>query len=177
MEIHLERKPAETVECDALVALTFEDQPNGRFQESLSEVYSSGEVTGKIFEMTLVHHPAGFKAKRLLLAGAGKKEKFTSAELRRVSGAALRHLKSRSLRSIALMLDAKYAGAEHVEAAVEGALVGDFEPDRYKSDKKDVKLVDRFTVAVPGGGSELDAGVERGRITAEAQNSDARAGQ
>jgi leucyl aminopeptidase len=170
MEIHLERKPAEAVECDALVALTFEDHPNGRFQESLSEVYSSGEVTGKIFEMTLVHHPAGFKAKRLLLAGGGKKEKFTSAELRRVSGAALRHLKTRSLKSIALMLDAKYASAEHVEAAVEGALVGDFEPDRYKSDKKDVKLVDRFTVAVPGGGPELDAGLERGRITAEAQN-------
>ena len=170
MEIHLERKPAEALECDALVTLTFEDQPNGRFQESLSEVYSSGEVTGKIFEMTLVHRPAGFTAKRLLLAGAGKKEKFTSAELRRVCGAALRHLKSRSLKSIALLLDAKYAGAEQVEAAVEGALVGDFETDRYKSDKKDVKVVDSFTVAVPGGGAELDAGLERGRITAEAQN-------
>ena len=170
MEILLERKPAETVECDALVALTFEDQPNARFQELLSEVYGSGEVTGKIFEMTLVHHPAGFKARRLLLAGCGKKEKFTSAELRRVSGAALRHLKSRSLKSVAMLLDSKYAGAEHVEAAVEGAIVGDFETDRYKSDKKDVKLVDRFTVAVPGGGAELDAGLERGRIIAEAQN-------
>ena len=170
MEIHLERKPAEAVECDALVALTFEDQPNGRFQELLSEVYSSGEVTGKIFEMTLVHHPQGFQARRLLLAGAGKKEKFTSAELRRVSGAALRHLKSRSLKSIAMLLDAKYAGAEEVEAAVEGAIVGDFETDRYKTDKKDMKVVDRFTVAVPGGGADLDAGLERGRITAEAQN-------
>ncbi len=170
MEIHLERKPAENLECDALIALTFEDQPNGRFRDSLSEMYSSGEVAGKIFEMTLVHHPAGLKAKRLLLAGGGKKEKFTSAELRRVSGAALRHLKSRSVKSIAMLLDSKYAAAEHVEAAVEGALLGDFDPDRYKSDKKDVKVVDRFTVAVPGGGAALDAGLERGRITAEAQN-------
>lgn len=170
MEIHLERKPAEAVECDALVALTFEDEPNSRFKDSLSEVYSSGEVAGKIFEMTLVHNPAGFKAKRLLLAGAGKKEKFTSAELRHVSGAALRHLKSRSLKSIALLLDAEYGAADYVEAAVEGALVGDFEPDRYKSDRKDVKVVDHFTVAVPGGGAGLDAALERGRITAEAQN-------
>src|SRR5579872_2757403 len=160
MEIHLERKPAENLECDALIALTFEDQPNGRFRDSLSEMYSSGEVAGKIFEMTLVHHPAGLKAKRLLLAGGGKKEKFTSAELRRVSGAALRHLKSRSVKSIAMLLDSKYAAAEHVEAAVEGALLGDFDPDRYKSDKKDVKVVDRFTVAVPGGGAALDAGLE-----------------
>ncbi len=170
MEIHLERKPAESVECDALVALAFEDQTDGRFQHLLSDVYGSGEITGKTFEMTLVHNPAGFKARRLLLAGAGKKEKFTSAELRHLSGAALRHLKSRSLKSIALLLDSEYSQADHVEAAVEGALIGDFEPDRYKSDKKDVKVVDRFTVAVPGGGAGLDTALERGRITADAQN-------
>jgi leucyl aminopeptidase len=170
MEIHLQRKPAESVECDALVALAFEDQTDGRFKDLLSDVYSSGEITGKIFEMTLVHNPGGFKARRLLLAGAGKKEKFTSAELRQVSGAALRHLKSRSIKSIALLLDSEYSGTDQVEAAVEGALIGDFEPDRYKSDKKDVKVVDRFTVAVPGGGTGLDAALERGRITAEAQN-------
>ena len=149
MDIHLEQKPVESLECDALVALTFDGQANGRFKDSLREVYGSGEVTGKIFEMTLVHQPAGLKAKRLLLAGAGPREKFTSAEMRRVSGAALRHLKSRSQRSIALLLDPDFSTAENVEAAVEGALLGDYEPDRYKSDKKDVKVVDHFTVAAP----------------------------
>jgi len=88
MQIHLDEKPAESVECDALVAFTFEGKPNDRFKDSLSEVYSSGEVTGKMYEMTLVHRPPGFKAKRVLLAGSGQAEKFTSAELRRVSGAA-----------------------------------------------------------------------------------------
>ncbi len=37
-------------------------------------------------------------------------------------------------------------------------MLGDYEPDRYKSDKKDVKVVDQFTVAAPGGGAELNAG-------------------
>jgi len=170
MDIRFDRNPAEALECDALIALTFEDQPNARFKDSLDDVYSSGEVAGKMFEMTLVHHPAGFKAKRLLLAGAGKKEKFTSAELRRVAAAALRHLKTRSAKSIAMLLDAKSAGAEHVAAVVEGVVVGNFEPDRYKSDKKDVKVMDRFTVAVPGGTADLEAAAERGRIIAEAQN-------
>jgi leucyl aminopeptidase len=170
MQIRLEQKPVESLECDALVALTFEGKPNDRVKDALSEVYSSGEVTGKIFEMTLVHHAAGFKAKRLLLAGAGPVEKFTSAELRRVAGAALRHLKSRSLRNIAIWLDRGVAGAEHVEAAVEGAMLGDYEPDRYKSDKKDVKVVENLTIAVPGAGTELNAALERGRAIAEAQN-------
>ncbi len=58
MQIQLERKPVESLECDALIALTFEGKPNDRFKVSLGDVYGSGEVAGKIFEMTLVHHPA-----------------------------------------------------------------------------------------------------------------------
>ncbi len=170
MQIHLDEKPVESLECDALVALTFEGKPNDRLKDALSEVYSSGEVAGKMFEMTLVHHPAGFKAKRLLLAGAGPAEKFTSAELRRVSGAALRHLKSRSLRNIAILLDAGFSAAEHVEAAVEGAMLGDYEPDRYKSEKKGPKPVEQFTVAVSRKSPDLTAALERGRAVAEAQN-------
>ena len=169
MQIHLEQTPVESLECDALIALTFEGEPNERFKDTLSDVYGSGEVAGKIFEMTLVHRPQGFKAQRLLLAGAGPAGKFTSAELRRVAGAALRHLKSRSLRNIGMWLTGSYAGAEHVQAAVEGAMLGDYEPDRYKSDKKDVKVVDHFTV-MASGGADLDRAAERGRIVAEAQN-------
>src|SRR5436190_17763089 len=133
MQIQLDEKPVEGLECDSLICLTFEGKLNDRFKGSLSELYGSGEVTGKIYEMTLVHRPENFKAKRLLLAGAGPLEKFTSAELRRVAGTALRHLKAKSLRNIAIALDSGYAGAEHVSAAVEGALAGDFEPDRYQT--------------------------------------------
>jgi leucyl aminopeptidase len=170
MQIQLDEKPVEGLECDALICLAFEGKPNDRFKGSLSELYGSGEVTGKIYEMTLVHRPENFKAKRLLLAGAGPLEKFTSAELRRVAGTALRHLKAKSLRNIAIALDSGYAGAEHVSAAVEGALAGDFEPDRYKTDKKDAKSLDRFTVSVRGGGAELQRALERGLATGEAQN-------
>src|ERR1700688_1740926 len=147
MQIHLERKPVDSLECDALIALTFEGKPNDRFKDSLSDVYGSGEVAGKIFEMTVVHRPQGLKARRVLLAGAGPAAKFTTAELRRVSGAALRHLKSRSLRNVAILVEGSFGGPAHVEAAVEGAILGDYEPDRYKSEKKHVKVVDQFTVS------------------------------
>ena len=53
---------------------------------------------------------------------------------------------------------------------MEGAILGDFKTGRYKTDKKDIKPVERFTVAVAEGGPQLDAAVERGRIVAEAQN-------
>src|SRR6185295_6301221 len=156
MQIHLDQRPVEALEGDALIALTFEGKANERFKDTLSDVFASGEATGKIFEMTLVHQPRGLKVKRLLVAGAGKPEKFTSAELRCVAGAALRHLKAKSLRAVTILLESNFAGPDHVAAAVEGAILGDYEPDRYKSEKKDVKVVDRFTVAVPGGGAGLD---------------------
>src|SRR5260221_522319 len=87
MQIQLDQGPVEALECDALVALTFDGKPNERFQAALGDVYASGEATGKMFEMTLVHWPAGLTAKRLLLVGAGPLDKFTTAELRRVAGA------------------------------------------------------------------------------------------
>src|SRR5712692_11552461 len=120
--------------------------------------------------MTLVHRPPGFKAKRLLLAGAGPREKVTPAELRRISGAALRHAKSKSLRDIVFFLDAEFAKEPFVAAAVEGAILGDFEPDRYKTDKKDIKVVDSFAVGVAGGEPGLENALERGRIVGESQN-------
>jgi len=58
-----------------------------------------------------------------------------------------------------------------VAAAVEGALLGDYEPDRYKTDKKkDEKVVDNFSLVIAAGGEELEESLRRGRIVAESQN-------
>ena len=71
--------------------------PNGL----LRNLAKSGELTGKTLEMTLIHAPAGLKAARFLLVGAGKREQFDSATLRKIAGAALRYLKSRSVKQFA----------------------------------------------------------------------------
>jgi leucyl aminopeptidase len=63
-------------------------------------------------------------------------------------------------------LDEGFRSDEFAAAAVEGAILGDFESDRYKTDpKKSEKHVDSFAVL---GGTQ--AAVDRGRILAEAQN-------
>jgi leucyl aminopeptidase len=116
----------------------------------------------------LLHHVPGVAARRILLAGAGKPEKFDAAELRRLSGAAVRHLKSKSVKKIAFVLESGLASPENAAAAVEGAILGDFEPNRYKTDN-DKKEVDSFAVAVAGS-PDIAEGVERGRIVGEAQN-------
>jgi leucyl aminopeptidase len=118
----------------------------------------------------LLHRPQGLAARRLLVIGAGRSDRFTSADMRKVSGAALRYLKPKTVPVIALAIEAGPAAPEQAAAAVEGAILGDFEPDQYKTDKKDVKTVETFTVAVPGGDSALEEAVRRAAIVAEAQN-------
>jgi leucyl aminopeptidase len=155
------------VETDALIVPVFEGVREERF--GAGELIDAGEVTGKYLELTLMHHAPGVAARRVLLAGAGKAEKFDSAQLRRLSGAAVRLLKSKSVGKIALALDPAQANAGNLSAAVEGAILGVFEPDRHKTDD-DKKSVESFTVAVEGGAPGLAAAADRGRILAEAQN-------
>src|SRR5208337_1105361 len=123
-------------------------------REAAQDVISSGEVTGKAFEITLLHRPAGLKAKRLLLVGGGKAKNFSAAELRKLAGAAVRTLKGKSIRSFAFAPPENGAAAaipanDAVRAIVEGAFVGNFDPDYYKSDRKDEKI-DAVTIVVPG---------------------------
>src|SRR6266550_343783 len=103
MTTKLDLQPIETVECDALIVVAFEGQKSERFGEVAAELYESKEFSGKPLEFALLHRPPGLKARRLLLAGAGKADKFNCAALRKTAGAAVRHLKSKSARDIAIL--------------------------------------------------------------------------
>ena len=118
-------------------------------QSAAADLLASGELTGKPFEINLLHKPAGLKAKRLLLIGGGAAKKFTSYDLRRIAGAAVRTLKSRGIRSFAFIAPPSIPAEEAVRAIVEGALVGNFDPDYYRSDRKDQKI-DALTIVAGG---------------------------
>ena len=140
------------------------------------EVITSGEVTGKTFETTLLHHPAGVKAKRLLLLGGGKAKTFSASDLRRLAGAAVRTLKAKNIRNFAFVVPETAVPAQDgVRAVVEGAFVGSFEPDYYKSDRKNKEQkIDALTIIVQkdaqGDTKALQNAVDTGRIVGESQN-------
>ncbi len=139
-------------------------------QNAASEVIASGEATGKMLETTLLHHPAKLKAKRLLLLGGGKAKSFSAFELRRLAGVAVRTLKSRGIRSFAFVAPENgIAPEESVKAIVEGAFVGNFESDTYKSDRKDQKI-DELTVIATGDKAKLQQALDEAHIVGESQN-------
>src|SRR3984893_7674634 len=181
MQITLASQPFAAIETDALVSYVFEesDPVQGRIAEIdeaasglLRKLAKSGELTGKMLEFTLIHAPAGLKAARLLLVGAGKREQFNGATLRKIAGAALRYLKSRSLKNFAFLVRECDAREDTAQAVVEGGLFADFETDKYKTDKKNDKNIE--TIMLVGYSdaerSAGEKGLSKGRIIAEAQN-------
>ena len=138
--------------------------------DAAAELIASGEVTGKMLETTLLHKPAGLKAKRLLLIGGGKAKNFSSYELRKLAGAALRSLKAKNLKSFVFVAPTLESGpGDGVKSIVEGAYVGSFEPNYYQSDRDD-KQIDELVIAAQGAARALNAAAEQGRIIGEAQN-------
>jgi leucyl aminopeptidase len=167
MQITLERIPAAQVATGALIVPVLEGEKESRF--GAAPFAESGEVAGKAAEFTLLHNPAGVAATRVLLAGAGKAARFDAAALRKLVAASVRFLKEKKVLSAAVLLEGNRTGAEFASAAVEGAILGDFEPDRHKTGN-DKKALASFAVVCPDGAAELDAAVSRGQVLAESQN-------
>ena len=181
MQITLVTQPFAAIETDALVSYVFEetDLVQGRIAEIdqaagglLRKLAKSGELTGKMLEFTLVHAPAGLKAARLLLVGVGKREQYSIAALRKVAGAALRHLKARSVKNLAFLVREGHAAEESAQAIAEGVLAGNFETDKYKTDKKNDRNIETVLLAGSSDAERAAAekGLSKGRIIAEAQN-------
>jgi len=209
---------AEGEKAEPVPALQTSDQA---LQDAARELMGSGELSGKIFETVMLHHPRGLKARRLLFIGGGKAKNFTSYELRKLAGTAVRFLKPKGIRSFAFLMpdwtrgrsseallspqeNAKVSGQdalsradwtrgrsseallsphenaallsaahENVKSVVEGAFVGNFDPDIYKSDRKE-ELIQELTILAPEkfktDGNRLQSALEQARIIGESQN-------
>ncbi len=181
MQITVDTRPFARIETEALVTYLFEEENpiRGRVAEldqaaggALRKLAASGELTGKALEMTLLHYVAGVSAQRILLVGAGKPEKFNAAELRRLAGAALRYLKARKVPRLAFLPRENDRGAAAAQAITEGLLLGNFESDKYKTEKRNAKEME--TAVLSGWdaatAAEAEPGIARGRVIAEAQN-------
>ena len=136
-------------------------------------VLASGEYKAGANETLLLHAPAGLAAKRLLLVGIGKFGKTNIHHVRNAAGTAVRFAKPRGIREVAFVLPEgdTLPVAACTRAAAEGAFVGDFDPDTYKSDRKD-QSVQTFTVASPSGADQktLQAAFAEGVVVGESQN-------
>jgi leucyl aminopeptidase len=181
MQITLDTNPFSKIETEAVVTYLFEDSDlvHGQWDEIdraagglVSKLAKDGEISGKMLEFTLIHGPLGLAAPRLLLVGAGKRDHFNAAVARKVLGAALRYLKSRSIKNFAILARDKDRTEDFAQAVAEAVVTANFESDKYKTDKKSDKTIQNV-VLTGYRDADKDAGekgLTKGRTIGEAQN-------
>ncbi len=144
-----------------------------KVRSAAAQVLSSGEFKAGVNETVLLHAPAGLPAKRLLIVGLGRQAKANIHGVRNAAGAAVRYAKPRGIRELTIALPAagELDAAQSARAVAEGAYVGDFDPDTYRSDRKD-QSIQSLTVAVPAGADRkaVEAAFAEGVIVGESQN-------
>jgi leucyl aminopeptidase len=181
MRTSLSYSKAAEVETECLVAVVLDHGEKDKaapkvaadaaLAAAAADAIASGEMTGKPFESVLLHRPQGLKARRLLLLGGGPAKKFSAFDLRLIAGAAVRALKPKSIRSFAIAAPKIASGpAASVRSVVEGCFVGNFDPDTYKSDRKD-QSIEAVTIVAPAGSNlkAAERALEEARIVGESQ--------
>ena len=181
MEVRAEFGNFWDVDVEALVVFIYEDDraDEGALRELderaggvLSELLGSDEIRGKQGDQVFLYRPGKLRARRLLLVGAGKREDFSFDTVRKVTGSAARFLRSKGVRSMAILRRSQLDLEKSAQAAVEGALLGLFEPDMYKTEHKEDRRIEELVIVAANAGSNdlLANGAERGRIIGEAVN-------
>ena len=132
-------------------------------------IVSNGDFSGKEGETALVYAPEGIASPRLLLVGLGERASFTLDTLRRASAIAAKRARALKLDDAAFVLHVSEGSAARVaaaEAAAEGAALGLYRFDRYKTSAEGREL-GTFTL-VHDDEDEVAGGAETGAKLAAA---------
>ncbi|TCJ17376.1 leucyl aminopeptidase [Rubrobacter taiwanensis] len=164
-----------SVEAELLAVGVFkgEDAPE-EIRELAGDAISSGDFSGREGETLLIYSRGAISAPRLLLVGLGERARFDRERLRRASATAAK--KARSLKresaAFALAVPEGEGTEDAAQAAAEGAALGLYRFDRYKTKEDDepAELASFTLVADDAGaanrGAEIGVKVAAGAMLA-----------
>jgi leucyl aminopeptidase len=182
MQVEASRGPIEELDVQALAVAVFKNEKSDEgYMKKLddlsgglvSSVFEAEEFSGKEGE-TCYFHLVGndkLKARRLLLVGAGEASDYKEGQISQLVGTAVRSLRSKNAKTIAVVPRASADEERTSSTAVQGAFIGLFDPDKYRTVEKEEKTIDRLVVVIEGADkAAASRGVETGRIVGEAIN-------
>jgi leucyl aminopeptidase len=172
---------------DVLIVNLFEgtDKPGGAagavdkaLGGAISRLISSGEFTGRQGDTAVLQGGGKIGAERAVVVGLGKKEKFDADTIRLAAAASMAKVKTMKAQKVGTALHGAGAGGTDPAAAAqsiaEGAILGLYRFDRYKTTdkKKKEKLVNELTIVVRENkvAAAAKKGIGTGEILANAAN-------
>jgi len=182
MQVDASRGPIEELDVQALAVAVFKNEKaDDGFIKKLDELsgglvrsaLDADEFIGKEGETAYFHLVGNnkLKARRLMLVGVGEAADYKGAQVSQMAGTAVRSLRSKNAKSIAVVPRSSVDAREAATTAVEGAYIGLFDPDKYRTVDKEEKKIDRLVVVIEGADEAVLArAVKVGSIVGESVN-------
>lgn len=182
MQIESTNGGFENLDVQALAIAVFKDEKadEGFLKDldsltngAVTSIIDSEELKGKEGETVYLHlvGNTAIKAQRLLLVGVGERGDYSAAPASQMAGTAVRTLRSKSVKSIAVVPRLAGNPEEVASMVVEGSVLGLFEPDKYRTVDKEKREIEKLIVVIDGADeTALKRGTERGRVVGESVN-------
>lgn len=183
MEIAVKTGDIKEIEADAIIVGFYEDaeQPEGEAAAVdaalggvITQLAGSGEIKGKLGEITVIHSLGNIPASRVAVLGLGKRQDVTPDRIRGAVGEVCRLLQQKNAGSIAAaVLGDGVSGINNrttAQVMTEGALLGTYSFRKHITKEAEHGEIERLTI-VTGDESrvlDLEKGCDRGKITADA---------
>jgi len=185
MEIKVLVGDIASIEADAIIVTHFEGakSPEGAtaavdraLNGAITQLIKRGEIKGKPNEITMVHSLGKLPAAHVMIVGLGKQAELSLNKVRVAVAEACRWLRAREISTIATV--AQGAGINDIstaaaaQAIAEGALLGTYTFRKHitKDEDKPGEIKRLSIVGADGLKSQLESGVSKGQIIAEATN-------
>jgi leucyl aminopeptidase len=139
----------------------------------IKSVIASEELKGKEGEAVYLHLVGNseIKAQRILLVGVGERGDYTLALASQMAGTAVRTLRRKNAKSIAVVCRLEGNPEEVASVVVEGSVMALFDPDKYRTKDKEKREIEKLVVVLDGADETgLRRGIERGKIIGESVN-------
>jgi leucyl aminopeptidase len=179
--VRLATDPLQALDTDVLVVPFFEGAVATALPEwvdaatggEVGRAVASGEAVAKLYDFFVTPVTAGFRARRVALAGAGGREGFDLERLRRLAAAAGIMARKRRLARLAFVVPGHLETIDTAQAVAEGLVLSAYSGDVYKTGERAVGELGEAVVACPAANAaegSLCRAVERGKILGESSN-------
>ncbi len=185
MELKVVIADITTLEVDALIVNLFEEvkQPGGAtaavdkaLDGAISQLIATGEIKGKLGELTLIHTLGKIPARRVVVAGLGKQQELNLDRIRRIIAEAGRFLRVKGIRRVATIPHGAGVGGiepeKAAQAIAEGSILGLYTFRRHITKEPEAGEVEELLIVERDESklSQLEKGCATGRVMAEATN-------